>query len=192
MAIRLRSQFSYINMKRKRKTKSAERSNKRPKVEQGSALQATIPLLQQYYPQVLPLRQYLATKLSKASKKRRRKLLQYGLQGTGDDEASAEPELTRLLETTIVGTSKPVHTTDFESIDRDITVFTQQLSDSTITVSPTQGALKQSEVGRYINIRSVLTFSFNTHMTTCTTTDHRYLGTGRGLRDMDAIQKASW
>ncbi|KAK5122386.1 hypothetical protein LTR85_003970 [Meristemomyces frigidus] len=132
-------------MKRKRKSSSAGEANKKPKLDRAASSEATLPLLRQYYPQVLTLRHYFATRLSKASKKRRRRVLQYGLSQQGNAHESVDPAVTRLLDTTIVCTFNQLNVTDLESIDTDITVFTQQLSDSTTTISPTQGALKQSE-----------------------------------------------
>lgn len=134
-------------MKRKRKSASAGAPNKKLKLDHAASSAATLPLLRQYYPQVLTLRHYLAIKLSKASKKRRRRVLQYGLRPQGSGDESADPDVTRLLDTTVVGLFNENKVTELESIDRDITVFTQQLSDSTTSISPTQGALKQSEVG---------------------------------------------
>ena len=53
----------------------------------------------------------------------------------------------KLLDETVVGSFGKGEDVEIETIERDITVFTQQLSDSTTTISPTQGALKQAEVG---------------------------------------------
>ncbi|KAK4546134.1 hypothetical protein LTR36_002271 [Oleoguttula mirabilis] len=138
-------------MKRKRKCSSAADANKKLKLDHADTSGATLPLLRQYYPRVLTLRHYFLTRLSKASKKRRRRVLHYGLQQQGPGEVSVDPAVTRLLDATIVGTFNQVDVSDLESIDRDITVFTQQVSDdSTTTISPTQGALKQSEIVDFV------------------------------------------
>ena len=133
-------------MKRKRKSHRDQRVAKRQKTKSDVNEEATWPLLRQYYPEVLTLRHYLVSRLSK-SKKRRRILLHYGL---GDDqvsEANVDASVVALLDTTIVGDFKPGKRNDIGTIDNDITVFTQALSDSPAPVSPTQGVLKQPEVG---------------------------------------------
>ena len=136
-------------MKRKRKNAPSTdgAAAKRAKNNHGATLQATTPLLRQFYTQVLTLRQYLAARLAKHSKKRRRKVLQYGVRQDGDEEDLTEQTVDRLLDTTVVGVLNGIHESDMDTIEIDITVFTQQISDSTITISPTQGSLKQSEVG---------------------------------------------
>jgi len=138
-------------MKRKRKRRATEPVVKKQKLNSAVNSEATLPLLRQYYPQVLTLRNYLASRLSKASKKRRRKVLHYGLPSSDRDDSSPDPVVVRLLNTTFIGAFNNVNESDLESIDKDISVFTQQLSNSTTSISPTQGALKQSEVGRYAN-----------------------------------------
>ena len=136
-------------MKRKRKSgpSAAGLAAKRAKVDRESTSQATIPLLRQFYTQVLTLRQYLVARLSSGSKKRRRKVLHYGIQQDECSEDIAQQAIVRLLDTTFVGVLTGMNVTHVDSIDKDITVFTQQLSDATTTISPTQGSLKQSEVG---------------------------------------------
>lgn len=74
--------------------------------------------------------------------------MRYGQDNTRDDDIEVDDALVRLLDETIVGTFSSTETVELDAIERDITVFTQQLSDSTTAISPTQGALKQSEVGR--------------------------------------------
>lgn len=114
------------------------------------AMAATLPLLRQYYPQVLTLRQHLASEGSKTSRKRRRKILQHGLSiGKEASQRHVDEGLRRLLDTTLVGAFDRVNAVSLESIDKDISVFTQQVNDSTTTISPTQGALRQTEVGAF-------------------------------------------
>lgn len=132
-------------MKRKRKPKHDHEVSKRRKVDSGAVDQSTWPLLRQYYPKVLTLRQHLASRLSKTSKKRQRKLSHYGVT---QDPGDVDESLVNLLDHTIIGTFNHIEIADVDAIDRDITVFTQQLSESTATISPTQSAFKQSEVGQ--------------------------------------------
>lgn len=127
-------------MKRKRSGGSAQQAVKTQKLNAGSIQRPSYPLLRKYYADVVTLRQYLASRLKK---KRRRRLQQYG-----SDLSNSDADVSRLLDLTIVGSSAPVHLQD-ESIivEEDITVFTQQLSDSGVPSSLTPGTFKQSEVG---------------------------------------------
>lgn len=134
-------------MKRKRKHHGDPRSAKKAKIDAQGQGKPTWPLLRYYYPNVSTLRQYLAARLSKTSRKRARALLCYGASNKRDDGNSVDEDLVQLLDETVVGSFNSTETIDLDAIGKDITVFTQQLSDSTTTISPTQGALKQSEVG---------------------------------------------
>ena len=107
---------------------------------------------------MLTLRDYLVSKLSKSSKKRQRKLLRYGRNCTGGVEANSDASVAQLLDSTVVGSFNHAEIRDVESIDKDITIFTQQLSESDATISPTQGALQQSEVGIGIGLCISQTF----------------------------------
>ena len=128
------------DMKRKRKPHAEVRANKRHKAKYINSF-PTKPLLLQYYPHVLTLRHYLASKLSKSSKKRQKRLLHYG------NANDADQRLVTLLDKTIIGSFGGAELVEAVSIDKDLTVFTQQLSESSATITPTQGALEQSEVG---------------------------------------------
>ncbi|KAI6887672.1 hypothetical protein KC360_g3080 [Hortaea werneckii] len=133
-------------MKRKRKT-TAECAKKHPKLAQHvGAAAPTLPLLRHYYPEVLSLRQYLAARGHGTSRKRRRKILQYGNSDGLIDHCQANVSLVHLLDTALVGIPKAVRPIAVEDVDRDITVFTQQVNDSTTSISATQGALKQGEI----------------------------------------------
>lgn len=131
--------------KRKRKTHDDGCEAKRQRLRGGDEVHPATSLLRQYYPQVSTLRQYLASQLSKGSKKRRKKVLHYGLCVDGTDDPSLE--VVGLLDTTLVGSPATCVLTDAESLEQDLSVFTQQLETSTISVGPSQGAFKQSEVG---------------------------------------------
>lgn len=135
-------------MKRKRRATRDERAEKRRKLDDAIENQPSWPLLRCYYPRVVTLRQYLAAKLSK-SKKRQRKLLAYGLDDNAESLNGSNKALVELLDTTIVGAADHIKTNHAcESIDKDITLFTQltqQLSGCTSTVSPSQGIFKQNE-----------------------------------------------
>ena len=134
-------------MKRKRKSHRDERAAKRRKADHTLNERPTWPLLRQYYSEVLTLRQYLVSELSISSKKRRRKVAHYGLDAPEGLETGTDVSVVRLLDSVVVGTFNRTGIRDVDTIDKDITIFTQQLSDSNATVSATQGALKQSEVG---------------------------------------------
>lgn len=136
------------SMKRKRKARGEHGEAKRAKIETNINDKPTWPLLRYYYPNVSTLRQYLAAKLSKTSKKRCRTSLRYGHDVRRDDVAEVDEALLKLLDETVVGSFTGTESLDLDVIDRDITVFTQQLSDTTATITATQGALKQSEVGQ--------------------------------------------
>ena len=131
-------------MKRKRKSHSDQREAKRRTNASETKDPPTWPLLHQYYPQVVPLRQYLASRLSG---KRRKKVLQYDLNAPKAVETQSDSAVTALLDNVVVGSFKHVETTNIDPFDKDLTVFTQQLSNSTAATSSTQGALNQSEVG---------------------------------------------
>ena len=131
-------------MKRKRKASRDHSAAKRQKVGNDSKEPPTWPLLRQYYPKVLTLRQHLVSRLSK---KRRKKVLHYGLDPNVTTESNTNVSLVHLLDSTAVGTFNHIEISDFEGIDKEITVFTQQLSESSTTITATQGALQQCEVG---------------------------------------------
>ena len=61
-----------------------------------------------------------------------------------------DPNVVKLLDEIVVGTSSQAEVIDYNSIDKDILLFTQQLSGCSATITPTQGALKQYEVGTSI------------------------------------------
>lgn len=146
-------------MKRKSKPQRVERAEKRRKSESQPTSQPTWPLLRHYYPKLLTLRQYLVWSLSK-SKKRQRNLLHYGLNNGKDASTSVDASVVELLDSVVVGTPHEAETLDPESIDKDITLFTQQVSDSSIgTITPTQGALKQTEVGWRFDLALVSAFA---------------------------------
>lgn len=132
-------------MKRKRKSHSDQREAKRRKNATERKEPPTWPLLHQYYPQVVTLRQHLA---SRVCGRRRKKVLQYGSNVSNATELQTDSSLTALLDSVVVGSFKQLETNNIDLFDKDLTVFTQQLSNSTAaTISPTQGALNQSEVG---------------------------------------------
>ena len=131
-------------MKRKRKASRTHGAVKRQKTANVSNDPPTWPLLRQYYPNVLTLRQYLSSKLSK---KRRKKVLQYDHIASSTSITDANVSLGHLLDRTAVGTFNHTEISDTGCIDNDITIFTQQVSGSSAPITPTQGALQQCEVG---------------------------------------------
>lgn len=130
-------------MKRKRGSRSTQIPVKKQCLEGGKTPEhSTVPLLDHYYHQVHTLRRYLVSRLPKTSKKRRRRLLHFGTEPDHDRDIAA------LLDAVLVGTTKHVSINDLDTtLDNDISVFTQQLSDSDITLSSSPGRLKQAEVG---------------------------------------------
>lgn len=133
--------------KRKRQSREAKASTKRQRT--GDNKQAPIvPLLKQYYHEVHSLRNYLVSRLPRSSKKRRRRLLHYGLQSAQDESILVDDATARLLDEIQVGTSKHVgNREELEQLDEEISVFTQQVSETDISVSPRTRQLRQSEVG---------------------------------------------
>lgn len=130
-------------MKKRKRKNHDQRVVKCQKTEDDDYGHPTWALLRYYYPKVLTLRQYLVWALSK-SKKRQRRVLHYGVNDRNG--TVADPEVVTLLDTIAVGTARQAEVLGEEAIDKEITLFTQQRSGCTATISPTQGALKQSEV----------------------------------------------
>jgi muramidase (phage lysozyme) len=69
------------------------------------------------------------------------------VQPSEDESIVVDHGTAQLLDTIQVGTAKHIAAQDFEQLDQDITVFTQQVSESDISISPSAGHLRQSEVG---------------------------------------------
>lgn len=127
-------------MKRKRSSRDAIRANKRLKPDDGTTERPSFPLLRKYYPEVVTLRQYLASRLPK---KRRKRLQNYARDG----DQGADAAVQSLLDTTIVGTFQRVNIEDSSFAEDDLSTFTQQLTHSDSSINLTPGELKQSEVG---------------------------------------------
>jgi telomerase reverse transcriptase len=135
-----------FGMKRKRKSHAADGPTKRQR--QGDDGRPPVaPLLEQYYHEVHSLRTYLVSRLPKSSKKRRRRLLNYGAQPVHDESILVDHGVAQLLDTILVGTAKHITTKEPEQLDQDISVFTQQVSESDVSITPNAGHLKQCEVG---------------------------------------------
>jgi len=138
-------------MKRKRPYRGTSCPEKKLRVNTDSEARPGFhpvgPLLSQYYQVVHSLRIYLASRLPKSSKKRRRRLLQYGSQCHLASQSVDDPAVAELLDAILVGTAKHVQVAELEDIDRDISVFTQQVSETDIILTPGTRHLKQSEVG---------------------------------------------
>jgi hypothetical protein len=131
------------SMKRKRKADVGIRQAKKPKhASAGQCANATPegvehPVLCRLYPQLLTLRQYLLSQLPTSSKKRRRRISQFGLtKHVCDSELTRrdDAELRHLLDSTLIGLSpktyKPNGHEDYRA--RDIESFSQQLPESTV------------------------------------------------------------
>lgn len=133
--------------KRKRKTRVATVPEKRQKTEK-SAPNSARKVLEHYYPNVLSLRRYLVARLAQSSKKRRRYVDQYGLAEVEDGCELTVKATSDLLDSVLVGCF------DFDGVavtscrlEKELEVFTQQMAESAVGTTLTQGALTQSEVG---------------------------------------------
>lgn len=126
-------------MKRKRPSREAGYAKKKQKFQEQSTERPSHALLKKYYPEVVNLRQYLA---SRVPKKRRRRLQQYGRHAASDSDSG----LVSLLDTTLTGSFKHVQVDDSSFVDDDIILFTQQLSEFDAALSLTPGMFKQTEV----------------------------------------------
>ena len=123
-------------MKRKRPNRDAARAGKRRKTGDVATDRPSYPLLRKYYPEVVTLRQYLASRLPK---KRRRRLQQYGKDG--------DQTVCQLLDKTVIGAFQHINVEDSSVVDDDISTFTQQLTNADSSITLTPGEFKQSEVG---------------------------------------------
>lgn len=126
-----------FNMKRKRPNRSNTGARKRQKTEDTSAPKPSPALLQKYYPTVVSLRQYLASRLSKQRKKR----LQQYVHGKGDEVVC------KLLDTTLIGTFGHIQVDESSFVEEDLTIFTQQRTQLDSSIALTPGSFKQPEVG---------------------------------------------
>jgi hypothetical protein len=133
-------------MKRKRKSDNGRGSSKRQRPAVDHQPPVT-PLLKQYYDGVHSLRTYLVSRLPKTAKKRRRRLLRYGLQPAQDESILVEQGVVELLDSILVGTAKSIPLQELDQLDADLFAYTQQVSETDISVSPSAGRLRQSEVG---------------------------------------------
>jgi telomerase reverse transcriptase len=130
-------------MKRKRQSRAQQRENKRVKQDGTQRERPSQPLLRNYYPEVVTLRQYLVSKLVKPSKRTRRRILQNGRDGSEADE-----RVTRLLDTTVIGAFESVHipSEEAQSIENEIKLFSQQIASDRSSVSLTPNEFKQAQV----------------------------------------------
>lgn len=87
------------------------------------------------------------SRLPTSAKKRRRRLLRYGLQPMQDDSVLVEDSVAHLLDTILVGSATGVCVQDLEQLDQDMSVFTQQVTETDVSISPSAGRWRQSEVG---------------------------------------------
>ncbi|CAK3842412.1 Telomerase reverse transcriptase [Lecanosticta acicola] len=128
-------------MKRKRPTQNRDATHAAKRLKPGDETtdRPSYPLLGKYYTDVVTLRQYLASRLTK---KRRRRLQQYGRDG----DQHAEAAVSRLLDKTVVGAFQPVNTEESSFVEDDLSTFTQQLSHSESSILLTPGELKQTEI----------------------------------------------
>lgn len=129
-------------MKRKRLNRSGTCVAKRQRTDNAPTQRPSHALLQKYHHQVVTLRQYLASRLSK---KRRKRLQQYGREN-GDETVC------QLLDTTLVGTFGHIQVDESSFVEQDLSIFTQQRTQSDSTIALTPGSFKQPEVGGYVLI----------------------------------------
>lgn len=138
-------------MKRKRSDQEYSRpGNKRARKgeHQRHKVSSECPVLPLYYPYVWTLREYLLSRLSKASKARTRLLAHYG-------DPEDDVEIRKLLDETIVGTFNAKSDANEQewqaSQEQELSIFSQQISESTARSSP-GSARSQSEVGTILNL----------------------------------------
>ena len=155
-------------MKRKRKPSKAclEAPSKRSKGHGTSGYPSPTPcypVLQKFYPRVLPLRQYLLSKLSPTSKGRRRRLLEHI--GHGQDHvvedlhSGSTDALRELLDSVVVGFGHaPTTEKDDQARIKDLQQFSQ-LSASTAGSLGGPKVASQSEVRLSVSYNAV----FNSH-----------------------------
>ena len=154
-------------MKRKRKADVGITQAKRPKhASTGQCVNATLesvehPVLCRLYPQLLTLRQYLRSQLPASSKKRRRRISQFGLtKHVCDSELTRrdDAELCHLLDSTLIGLSPKTYKPNGheDSRARDIENFSQQLPEPTVSSNFNAVYFLQPEVSLFF----LLVFSF--------------------------------
>lgn len=138
-------------MKRKRSgQKGNVPDNKRARKGESERhkVSSECPVLPLYYPHVWTLREYLLSRLSKASKARRRLLVRYG-------DPEDDVEIRKLLDEIIVGTFNARSDANEQqwqaSQEQELSIFSQQISESTARSSP-GSAHSQSEVGTVLNL----------------------------------------
>ncbi|WPH03795.1 Hypothetical protein R9X50_00667800 [Acrodontium crateriforme] len=134
-------------MKRKRKSGGGSHVDKCPKID-DSDLRPSYALLRQYYPEVLTLRNYLVSRLPKTAKRRRRRIRQYGLHC--GSESPSEDGVVDLLDKTLVGSFASVSSDTDDSIEKDLTIFTQHLNDVSVSTLNTQCVPNQSEIVHFV------------------------------------------
>jgi hypothetical protein len=143
-------------MKRKGSAQSGGETCKKARRDvDRSFTNATHPVLQRLYPEVLTLRQYLLSKLPSTSKNRQRKISQLGrtTSAQGISQNHLDTAVVQLLDSTLVCTSSVnadtgAHTCFKEEREKDIRAFTQQRSQTTPGSTFNPGYYMQSEVGR--------------------------------------------
>lgn len=146
-------------MKRKRSAHSCAGGRKKTKgaddqSTKATTVNATHPVLQRLYPEVLTLRQYLLSRLPSSSKNRYRKLSQLGHAIPAGDKNTADLDnaVVQLLDSALVCNpgvqlEKDKATSFSEEREKDIEAFTQQRSQSTPGGTFKPGYYRQSEVG---------------------------------------------
>ncbi|KAH8633592.1 hypothetical protein IG631_12226 [Alternaria alternata] len=145
-------------MKRKGSAQSGGETCKKARRDvDRSFTNATHPVLQRLYPEVLTLRQYLLSKLPSTSKNRQRKISQLGrtTSAQGISQNHLDTAVVQLLDSTLVCTSSVnadtgAHTCFKEEREKDIRAFTQQRSQSTPGSTFNPGYYMQSEIVDFV------------------------------------------
>lgn len=145
--------------KRKRPARDASFDERPCKRRAAAVTDAHHPVLSLYYPKLLSLRQYLLGKMSSHSKARRRRIAALSTRpsacGRDDSVADVEPELAKLLDSTLVGVCGAL-AGQAGHIQADVATISQHQANSTCG-SSTAGACSQSEVSP---TRTVLAFAY--------------------------------
>ncbi|KAG9691440.1 hypothetical protein KCU95_g7896, partial [Aureobasidium melanogenum] len=137
-------------MKRKRGKKDASEIVKRTKVDSNSIKrnsQPTPTILRLYYPQVLTLREYLLQ--PKTSKNKRRSIASYG-HDTAKSSQETDSELSKLLDTILVGCHDVKKEHDTVDYRNDLSIFSTQASGSTAKSSDSQVHLSFAEIVEFV------------------------------------------
>ena len=137
-------------MKRKRASHSDLCARKQARLNPSGSITQAVECspLRTYYTRVQSLRAYLLSRLSGASKRRRRLVAQAGHAGNASvSEITIEDPLASLLDHTMVGSFNDIQENEAKDRLKDAEIFSQQLGPSTSSTILSQASTSQSDVG---------------------------------------------